>query len=435
MLSDNAEASKTIRVENTYTGENVSVLFSLDDEYLVSRYRWRFTEKGYVENSNGLFMHRLIWEHQYGSVPEGFTVDHANRHKWDNRRENLRTATFSEQQFNRNKLPDTSSRYHHVSYSQRVRKWTATGYSQGLTHYIGIYDTEVEAAENVDRFHIFCPDFDVSFRNLNFPEKLDHFKSLGPLLKRARKNIRGVTFCKTHRKYKVCVRGHVKYFDDELNAAIYRDQYVASIEDTYKSPPVLNFPENFPDYGKKLRVQMEMSKEEGSTVFVECGSGTFVKLDRSDYELCKYYKLCLYGDKPHIIIDRKRVHFGKFLRNITDNSVAIEYDNGDKYDLRQANLNSRPRSLAFKKKTKKSDTSSQYCRVTLLPESGTWKGTVLIPRQVARIFKTEEYAARWVDLMYMIHRPGASYTMNFKWTPEDKLYWMQELKLDRAKKD
>lgn len=46
------------------------------------------TKKGYVMTWKG-FEHRLVWEANYGPVPDGFCIHHINEDRQDNRIENL----------------------------------------------------------------------------------------------------------------------------------------------------------------------------------------------------------------------------------------------------------------------------------------------------------------------------------------------------------
>lgn len=71
-----------------------------DPEYEVAK---PFNRKGYLRVKIGTVIysvHRLVLETFVGPCPEGKTCDHINRVRDDNRLENLRWATASEQGFN-----------------------------------------------------------------------------------------------------------------------------------------------------------------------------------------------------------------------------------------------------------------------------------------------------------------------------------------------
>jgi hypothetical protein len=100
------------------------VFIDSDDLLLVSQYKWHVNSKGYVfhqirscgKNLGVIFMHRLIMGLTDGSV----LCDHKNRNPLDNRRENLRIATRTENQRNRRGHPGCSSKYKGV-YIQRKK--------------------------------------------------------------------------------------------------------------------------------------------------------------------------------------------------------------------------------------------------------------------------------------------------------------------------
>jgi hypothetical protein len=78
-------------------------------------------------------MHRDIM----GTPPDGMQVDHINGNKLDNRRENLRFATASENCINR---------YNDREYrgaSRKNAKWQSTFRGE----YLGVYETREMAAE------------------------------------------------------------------------------------------------------------------------------------------------------------------------------------------------------------------------------------------------------------------------------------------------
>ena len=119
----------------------------VDDEDLsmASQYRWspsrvngvtRYAMTG-LRDANGarrtLYMHQLI-----ADAPKGLEVDHINRNKLDNRKENLRVVSHSVNTHNRK---DNAG----VNKPAGRNKWKAIIYVNNERHYLGSFDTE-EAA-------------------------------------------------------------------------------------------------------------------------------------------------------------------------------------------------------------------------------------------------------------------------------------------------
>lgn len=101
-------------------------------------------------NRKKIQMHRVI----LGARP-GEQVDHINRDKLDNRRENLRIATGSQNQHNKaaillRKGKETSSVYKGVSWNRKKRKWWVGIAVNGKTIHVGRFNDEVEAAKAYD---------------------------------------------------------------------------------------------------------------------------------------------------------------------------------------------------------------------------------------------------------------------------------------------
>jgi len=90
--------------------------------------------------------HHLVWFYHYGVWPKEH-IDHINGIRNDNRIENLREATRQQNQFNKKSLVGSSSQYKGVCWHKANKKWIAQYVHKSKTYYLGIYETEEEAAE------------------------------------------------------------------------------------------------------------------------------------------------------------------------------------------------------------------------------------------------------------------------------------------------
>lgn len=148
-------------------GERFVVLYDECDHKLVSAYKWLITSDGYVlANFKGTYalMHRMIL-----NAPKGSFIDHKNRIKTDNRRENIRFCTLAQNQQNRdkcNKRPSTS-KYRGVSMVYSGRGFRASIRTGKRTIPLGRFDNEEEAARAYDKA---ARELHGEFANPNFPE-------------------------------------------------------------------------------------------------------------------------------------------------------------------------------------------------------------------------------------------------------------------------
>lgn len=138
MLEYSPESGLFIWIKNKGRGENGSI----------AGYK---EAKGYIQikiNQVGYKAHRLAWLYMTGDFPI-LQIDHINRIKDDNRWENLRLATPSENQ--RNKImPSGISGFRGVV--QHCNKWRAQikdGY--GRQKIIGLFDDKKDAAIAYDK--------------------------------------------------------------------------------------------------------------------------------------------------------------------------------------------------------------------------------------------------------------------------------------------
>ena len=93
------------------------------------------------------YAHRLIFLYHKGYLPK--TIDHINCDKVDNRIENLRAVTASQNQHNRKLNSNNTSGYKGVYYHKPLNKWCAKIRLEYKRMHLGYYKTPEEAAEVV----------------------------------------------------------------------------------------------------------------------------------------------------------------------------------------------------------------------------------------------------------------------------------------------
>lgn len=103
------------------------------------------------------YLHRLILERKLGCpIPSDRQTDHKNRDTLDNQRENLRSATPSENSANRERRSANTgsapgSLFRGVFWHKRTGKWYARIKCGGKNRWLGTFDREEEAARAYDR--------------------------------------------------------------------------------------------------------------------------------------------------------------------------------------------------------------------------------------------------------------------------------------------
>jgi hypothetical protein len=148
-------------------------LIDEDDFALVSQYNWFLQGLGpyhsYAIRNLPIgsdkkieSMHRFLM-----NAADDIEVDHINGDGLDNRRQNLRLATRSQNMANQKKKEGTTSRYKGVSWRKVERKWRAYIKCDKQNRHLGYFHSEIEAALAYDRA---ARELFGKFANLNFPD-------------------------------------------------------------------------------------------------------------------------------------------------------------------------------------------------------------------------------------------------------------------------
>jgi hypothetical protein len=150
----------------TNKGNTVFAKIDEKDFDRVSKYNWTLGRDGYafswVEGKK-TSMHRFIL-----NFPS-FWIDHKNGDPLDNRTENLRKSTNSQNQMNSRKRSGTSSIYKGVSWNKQMKLWKCGFKKDGVDYFIGYFHNERHAglAYDLNASVLFG-----EFARLNFPSSL-----------------------------------------------------------------------------------------------------------------------------------------------------------------------------------------------------------------------------------------------------------------------
>ncbi len=95
--------------------------------------------------------HRLAWLYMKGEWPDG-EIDHRNGIRDDNRIDNLRDATESDNACNKGMQRNNTSGFIGVSFNRQNGKWRARIHRNHVMHDVGFFNTAEEAAQARAKF-------------------------------------------------------------------------------------------------------------------------------------------------------------------------------------------------------------------------------------------------------------------------------------------
>lgn len=129
-------------------GTGKFALVDAEDLERVSSTFWTLHIKGYVVNTkrvNSTTLHRFVL-----NAPKGSQIDHINGDKLDNRKQNLRFCSDSQNRFNTPRYRNNTSGYKGVSWDKEKKKWKAQIAHFKKHVFIGRFNSAIEAARAYD---------------------------------------------------------------------------------------------------------------------------------------------------------------------------------------------------------------------------------------------------------------------------------------------
>lgn len=409
-------------------------IVSEEDYEKVSKYKWFLNHNGYVQGSvNGKIcrLNRFI-----KNVESGKVVDHKDRNKLNNTRENLRILSISQNCENKSKKENANSIYLGVCRIPKG-KYRSQVIHNKHAHFLGDYDTEIEAAEKRDLYIVHNK---LDHMDLNFPDKKSSYLKIIPsynVLSKTSKYFGVTKISATQFRASIAVKSKtisILNSPDEILCANAYDNYVVMNQIPDKQ---LNFPERYNYNLRNTKTLYEVIDDKTIKLIIPTFPDKHVIIDKDDYEMVKYYKCSINpGGYVDVYTGRrniKRLH--RLIMNVIDPNILVDHINGDTFNNTRKNLriSDAKKNAQNKSKSKTRETTSKYMGVSYSSWSKRWSAIITI--EYNTVFEEsdihEEFAARRRDIYIIENLADSHFKLNFEWTPEDIIEWKQKLNYKR----
>lgn len=402
----------------------------------VSKYGWSMNADGYalatIEGIS-ILMHHFVAKQYMKDIPDNQIIDHINRNRLDNRRENLRLLTRKLNGDNKSLYKNKkSSIYRGVYRDKKSKKYRVRTNIGGKRVNMGCYITEEEAAETMDMFLVHNGYDHVE---LNFPEKKDEYlkRNYVPYAKNKKSIYLGIVVNK--KNFTALIQLDKKYIyiktdKDEIVCAKAYDKYIV---DNNVPGKKLNFPEDYPQYDPFTKIKTNFEKTDNDNIIrliLNSRPDKIVLIDKENYEKAKYYAWYIHK-KGYVVADvkGKSTKLHHFIMNVSEQDILIDHIDSNILNNCKNNLRISDCEKNAQNKKKAYNASSVYYGVSFCKLENNWRAQIQHKHSKIYIgrYKNEVDAAHAYDLYIMIHLPSEHYKLNFDWTQKAIKKWKNKL--------
>jgi hypothetical protein len=298
-----------------------SIVLIDNNEYdKISKYKL-FTSVGYcfvIIDGRRERLHHII----LGKPETGFVVDHINNNKLDNRKENLRFASYQLNSQNKPKKDNTSSKYIGVGYIKKNKKWR----SSALKKHLGYFETEIDAAMEYDRYIIKNLEGGRT-NNLFTEEEIDIIKET--YINKIDKDLpKGISYDKKSKLYviRIKLKETFKYVGSSKNL----DDALVILKEKLKEHE---------EYNTQKIQSLPIIRNSDGIAIIKTKKGDEILVDDfMYYKLIPFYWMICNSYAKNTSIDYMHRHIFVLNDNVLIDNMVIDHINNNRFDNRINNL-------------------------------------------------------------------------------------------------
>jgi hypothetical protein len=303
-----------------------NAIVSPEDYEILNQFKWCKDKENYVKmtlKGKNWKLHRYIMiEILKNDITSKNPVDHINNNPLDNRRENLRIVTHSENARNKKKKENCSSKYIGVSKNKSKKTDWKVSIRHNCKKITAYYDNEIHAAY---QYNLWIDQFKIKNANKNDIKIPENFVKWKPTKEKIDNLPNGIEKYKDTDKFRVRIRidnkeKHIGIFNTQEEALEARKQAEKEREIYFKN--------------KLLSISKEFNKDNQCIFKVK--EEEIIIDEESFYEIMKYKwhkrKNYFRGE-----VDGKRVGLTNFIMNYYEDDI-IDHINNNPLDNRKENL-------------------------------------------------------------------------------------------------
>jgi hypothetical protein len=343
-------------------------IVSPNDYEKVNEYKWnrRVTvnkttknEKKYVKSKiNGKYttLHQFLL-----GKKENMVIDHINGNGLDNRKENLRFVTISQNNQNRIKKENCSSKYIGVFFEKN--RWKV-GYSNVC---LGYFDNEEDAGKQYDTYVLLNTNGIAKTNNLIKYEDIKHINIDSLIFKKIRKN---------ELPKNIKSNGFTYHVEIMYNSKVYNSENFYKLDDAIKEIPIIkNQIEKVKENEIEQHNLKSITRNKNNEAIIILNDFECIVDDNRWHELSRI-KWC--KEKSGYLqtnINKIPILMHRYLLK-PDKNDLVDHINNIRHDNRISNLRIVSATVNVHNRIKKQNCSSKYIGVSLCKKTNKWLSNI-----------------------------------------------------------